>query len=106
LRLTTLAEQYGIPNDENVLDVTWIRDSAGAGRVALMKDEEIARNPAERATVQAEGARCFCLARKDLPAAEMAGWFLSALPDMVHACGSVPAPFIFTVERARVRQIL
>ena len=28
LRLTTLAEHYGIPRDESVADVTWMEDTA------------------------------------------------------------------------------
>ena len=32
LRLNTLAERYGVPADETVSDVTWLREPANAGR--------------------------------------------------------------------------
>jgi len=31
LRLTTLAEHYGIPQDEDIANVTWIEDTARLG---------------------------------------------------------------------------
>ena len=38
LRLTTLAERYGIPADERVSDVRWLKDSGERGEAVLMKD--------------------------------------------------------------------
>lgn len=106
LRLTTLAEHYGIPADERVSDVTWLSDMTALGLVCLMKDSAIARNDAEKSTVIRVGARCFCLARQSLTGEAMAGWFLAALEDMTDAVVTTSAPFIFAVDRSGLRRIL
>src|SRR5687767_5676570 len=59
LRVVTLAEHYGIPQDQDVEDVTWLADTAARGWAALGKDERIRRRPAEKAAVRGHGARCF-----------------------------------------------
>ncbi len=91
LRLTTIAERYGMPADENVPDVTWLADAGRRGEAALMKDERIAHNVAERAAVEAHGVRCFCLARADLSGHAMAKLYLAHLDRMVSACAETPA---------------
>lgn len=106
LRLTTLAEHYGVPADERIADVTWLTDATANGWVCLMKDSAIARNDAEKNTVIAVGARCFCLARQSLSGEVMAGWFLAALDEMTDAVATTPAPFIFAVDRGGLRQLL
>ena len=104
LRLITLAEHYGVPADENVEDVTWLRDAGKAGWVVLMKDSRIRRNPAERATLVANRVRAFCLTRKDLTAAEMAARLLDRLPAIVIACGE-PGPFLYAVHATRLERL-
>lgn len=52
LRLVTLAEHYGIPADETVADTAWLAEVGQRGWVALMKDENIRRNRAERLAVK------------------------------------------------------
>jgi hypothetical protein len=66
LRLITLAEHYGIPADEIVADTTWLAEVGRRGWVALMKDENIRRNDAERMAVKQYAVRCFCLTRQSL----------------------------------------
>jgi hypothetical protein len=41
LRLTTLAERYGIPADETVSDITWLRDAGQRGEAVFMKDARV-----------------------------------------------------------------
>ncbi|MDQ2728693.1 MAG: hypothetical protein M3Y91_12720 [Actinomycetota bacterium] len=77
LRLITLAERDGMPANENVPDVTWLADAGSRGEAALMKDERIARNVAERNAIAAHGVRCFCLARADLTGRAMAELYLA-----------------------------
>jgi len=86
LRLTTLAERYGMPADEDIPDVTWLADAGHRGEAVLMKDERIARNVAERKAVEAHGVRCFCLARADLTGRAMAELYLAHLDRMADAC--------------------
>jgi len=106
LQLTTLAEYYGVPADEQVADVTWLTDASANGWICLMKDSAIARNDAEKNTVIAVGARCFCLARQSLSGEVMAGWFLAALDEMTHVVATTPPPFIYAVDRGGLRRIL
>lgn len=104
LRLVTLAEHYGIPADENVADITWLRDAGRADWVVLMKDSRIRRNPAERTALIENNVRAFCLTRKDLSAAEMAERFLDRLPAMTAACAE-PGPFLYAVHAGRLERL-
>jgi hypothetical protein len=92
------------PADENVEDVTWLRDTGEAGWVVFMKDGRIRRNPVERAALVAHRARAFCLTRMDLTAAQMASRFLDRLPAIVAAC-SKPGPFLYAVHAARIEPL-
>jgi hypothetical protein len=104
LRLVTLAEHYGIPADQNVADTTWLAEVGQRGWVALMKDENIRRNDAERMAVKQCAVRCFCLTRQSLTAQEMAGRFLHNLSAMERACAQ-PGPFIYAVYENRILKL-
>lgn len=56
LRVVTLAEQYGMPTDETVEDVTWLRDASTRGWAVVIKDERIRRWPAEQGSPPTLGA--------------------------------------------------
>ena len=101
LRLVTLAEHYGVPRDETVEDVEWLRLAGRQGWVVLMKDKGIRRNPRERAVVRAYSVRCFCLTRQGLESSEMARRFLDSIDAITEACRS-PGPFIYAVEETRI----
>ena len=51
LRLTTLAERYGVPADETVSDVTWLSEAGQRGEAVFMKDARVRYNPAEKQAV-------------------------------------------------------
>ena len=104
LRLVTLAEHYGIPADESVADVDWLKLAGTRNWTVLMKDEAIRRNQLERRAVKAFQVRCFCLTRQDLSAQEMARRFVDNLPAMVRAC-SQPGPFIYAVHANRIERL-
>src|SRR5579871_6873488 len=72
LRLTTLGERYGVPADESVTDERWLRDAGDRGEAVFMKDARVRYNRAEKLAIVSSSVRCFCLARRDLPADEMA----------------------------------
>jgi len=76
LRLVTLAEHYGIPQDEQVTDTAWLTEAGQHGWAVLMKDGRIRYNAPELAAVKQYALRCFCLNRQDLRAQDMAGRFL------------------------------
>lgn len=106
LRLTTLAERYGIPADERVSDVRWLKDSGERGEAVLMKDARIRYNEAEKIAVMRFGVQCFCLSRQDLPAADMANRFIRNIDRIADACFRSTGGFILVVDEARLRRVL
>ncbi len=60
--LVTLAEYYGIPNDADVLDETWLALAGEKGWPVLMKDDRIRYRDAERRIVIGSAVTAFCLA--------------------------------------------
>ncbi len=97
LRLTTLSEHYGMPQDQMVADETWLAEAGQRGWVVLMKDKSIRRNAPELTAVKTYEVRCFCLARQDLLSQKMAERFLRNLDAMIKACRA-PGPFIYAVH--------
>ena len=101
LRLTTLAERYGIPADETVSDEQWITDVGRRGEVAFMKDARVRYNAAEKAAIIRHAVRCFCLSRRDLTAEQMANRFLGNLDRIAATCAN-DGPFIYAVHETRI----
>ena len=97
----TLAERYGVPNDENVTDEEWLAEVGRRGEVALMKDRRVRYNTAEKAVIIRQRVRCFCLARRDLKAEDMADRFLGNLDRIVTACAQ-EGPLLYAVHRTRI----
>lgn len=104
LRLTTLAEHYGIPADEDVADTDWLELAGRNGWVVFHKDAQIRRRQAEREAVERFQVRCFCITRQDLNAAEMAGRYLTHLRSITAACAE-PGPFIYAVHAPRIERL-
>jgi PIN like domain len=63
----TLAEHYGMPQDEQVADTEWIADAASQGWAILMKDKRIRHRSAEIEAVAAHQAKCFVITRETSP---------------------------------------
>ncbi|HET9060000.1 MAG TPA: hypothetical protein VFN61_08770 [Acidimicrobiales bacterium] len=103
LRLTTLAERYGIPADESVSDVVWLKDAGERGEAVPMKDARVRYNPAEKQALLDYRVRAFCLSSQALTASAMAQLFLGHLGAMVKACGEHDLGF-FVVTKAGVRK--
>jgi hypothetical protein len=104
LRLTTLAEHYGIPADESVADDEWLQLAGSRGWVVFMKDTRVRYNRPEREAVKVHGVRCFCLANQHLTGDEMAGRFLNNLDAIVRACNEAGA-FIYAVHQTRIEKL-
>lgn len=104
LELVTLAEHYGIPQDESVDDVTWLRDTAARGWVAFGKDERIRRRPAEKDAVRRHNARCFYFTRGDLAAEVYVERILANIDQVARAC-TEDGPFIFVVHPNRIERM-
>lgn len=101
LRLVTLAEHYGIPHDEQVVDVEWLEFAGASGLVVLMKDERIRYRPAERQAVIDHAVRCFCLTSGNLSGQDMAARFLDNLGAITDACAA-DGPSIYAVHATRI----
>lgn len=101
LRLVTLAEHYGTPQDQDIEDVRWIGDATASGWICLLKDQRVHRNQIERRAVRDLGARCFCLDNQNLTAAEMAGRYLAAIREITDACSDC-GPFMYAVRRGKI----
>jgi hypothetical protein len=66
--LVTLSEHYGVPQDEAVDDVAWLRLAGERGWPVLMKDERIKYRTAERRALIDHGVRAFCVTSGNLNA--------------------------------------
>jgi len=104
LELVTLAEHYGVPQDEAVDDVTWLTETAARGWVALGKDERIRRRPAEKAAVLRHGARCFYFTRGDLRSEVYAERILANLGAITRTCAQ-DGPFIYVMHPRRIERM-
>jgi hypothetical protein len=102
LRLTTLAEHYGIPADEVVADVDWLELAGKRGWAVFMKEERIRYRPAERQAVADYSVRCFCLTSGNLTGEQMAARFLHSMTAITAACESDDGPFIYAVQATRI----
>lgn len=104
LDLVTLAEVYGVPADEEVLDTDWLERAGTEGWVVFTKDVEIRHNLLERERVFAYGVQMFCLSRQDLAAEEMAARFVRNLGRIERACQG-PGPFIYAVHARTIELV-
>lgn len=104
LRLITLAEHYGIPEDETVTDAEWLELAGSRSWIVFMKDARIRYTPAEREAVKAHRVRCFCLSNQNLAGEAMAARFLDNLEAIVTA-SSDAGPFIYAVHSRRIERL-
>lgn len=104
LRLITLAEHYGIPADEDVIDEEWLELAGRNGWAVFLKDARIRSRTVERETVKQCEVRCFCITRQDLTAAQMADRYIHHLEAITKACAD-PGPFIYAVHEARIERL-
>ncbi len=104
LRVRTLAEEYGIPADEDVVDTEWLAHAGRNGWPVLMKDERIRYRPAERVAVITFGVQAFCLTNGNLRAAAMAEQFLAAIDPIAARCREL-GPFLYAVSASGIRRV-
>jgi len=102
--LQTLAEVYGIPQDETVADVDWLALAGGRGWPVLMKDDRIRYRPSERNALIEHRVQAFCLTGGNLRAAARADLFIVVSDGIVAACPGHPlsAPTGSAQQRATV----
>ncbi|MEO3854253.1 hypothetical protein [Acrocarpospora sp. B8E8] len=102
--LITLAEHYGVPEDEKVEDTRWIEDSAKLGWAVLMKDKRIRYRQAEIEAVIEHQARCFVITRGDLTSAAYAERFVTN-QKAIFAAAVTAGPYIYAVHADRLERL-
>jgi hypothetical protein len=105
LRVVTLAEHFGVPRDATVTDVEWLEVVGGRGWVALMKDNRIRYNAAERAALRTHAVRCFVITNAQLTADAMAERFIRRIDGMAAICRRRRGPFLNAVGDRRLTEI-
>ena len=93
----TLAEQYGMPEDQRVSDETWLRDAGKRGDVVLMKDKRIRKRTPEIAAVRRFNVKCFCLSSGNLTGQQMSERFI-VNRSRIEEAAIEPGPFIYAVR--------
>lgn len=87
-------------------DMEWIPEVGRRGWVLITKDQNIRRNPLERAAYVAARLRGFVVTGKDMNAQELGSLLVLCLPGMVRRAAGRPGPFLFTISRYGVFQRL
>ncbi len=102
--LVTLSEHYGVPQDEAIDDVAWLRLAGERGWPVLMKDERIKYRTAERRALIDHGVRAFCLTSGNLNAQAMADCFIRD-QHRIWTEAARTGPALFAVSRHDIREI-
>jgi hypothetical protein len=105
LRLVTLAEHYGIPNDETIDDIEWLQLCGERGWLAVMKDDRIRYVGAERHVLVDNRVRAAVITNANLPAADMAERIIRALTDLAEICSEREGPFLYALQQNRLAEI-
>jgi hypothetical protein len=101
--LVTLAERYGVPADEQITDVQWMRDAAANSEAVLMCDDAIRKkNPEERQVLIELQLRAFVVSSR-LPGADVVTRFVAQLQAIERAC-SQPGPFVYRLHPERIER--
>lgn len=80
-------------------DTHWIPEVARRGWVLITKDQNIRRNPLERAAYHAAKLRGFVSTGDNMNAKELGELLVRCLPGMVRRTAGKPGPSLFTISR-------
>lgn len=80
-------------------DTEWIPEVAKHDWVLITKDQNIRRNPLERAAYRAAKLRGFIATGKDMNAKELGELLVRCLTGMVRRAAGRPGPLLFTISR-------
>ena len=80
-------------------DLVWIPDIAARGWVLISKDQNLRRNPLERAAYQTHRLRGFIVTGKDMSGHELAALLLDCLPQMRRKVARAAGPVLYTISR-------
>ncbi len=80
-------------------DGEWIPDVARRDWVLITKDQNIRRNPLERAAYEASKLRGFVATGKDMTGRELGELLVRCLPGMVRRVGGRRGPLLYAISR-------
>jgi hypothetical protein len=80
-------------------DIEWIPAVGIHDWVLITKDQNIRRNPLERAAYKAAKLRGFVVTGKDMGGKELAELLVRSLPGMTRRAAGRPGPLLFTISR-------
>lgn len=83
----------------NKPDPEWIPVIGEHGWVLITKDQNIRRNPLERAAYESAKLRGFIVTGKDMGGKELAELLVRCLPGMVRRVAGRSGPLLFTISR-------
>jgi hypothetical protein len=84
---------------QNAPDVEWIPEVGRRGWVLITKDENIRRNPRERAAYQEAKLRGFIVTGGDMSGVNLAELLVPRLPGMARRVANKRGPLLFTISR-------
>jgi len=85
--------------DQAAPDIEWIPEVGRRDWVLITKDENIRRNPLERAAYEDARVRGFVVTGKDMSGRDLANLLTRCLPGMARRAAGRPGPFLFTISR-------
>jgi hypothetical protein len=88
--------------EQNAPDTEWIPEVGRREWVLITKDQNIRRNPLERAAYEAAKLRGFVVTGKDMSGPELADLLVRALPGMVRRAAGRRGPLLFSISRGGV----
>ncbi len=83
-------------------DLEWIPKVGRRGWVLITKDQNVRRNPLERAAYETARLRGFIVTGKDMSGKELAELLVQCLPGMVRRSARTVGPTLFTISRTGV----
>lgn len=104
LEIVTLAEHYGMPEDERISDVQWLAEVGRRGWVALKADAAIRRRaaPERQALIQAR-VRTFVISGQ-LTTEQKVDRIIANLERIAQVCQN-PGPFVYRVHPDRLQRL-
>lgn len=84
---------------QNAPDLDWIPEVGRREWVLITKDQNIRRNPLERAAYASAHLRGFVITGKDMTGPELAELLVRSLPGMVRRAAGRPGPVLFALSR-------
>ncbi len=105
IRLITLAEHFGIPEDETIADAEWLKLCGERSWLAVMKDDRIRYVGVERQALFDFQVMAAVITNANLSAADMAARIIRALSDLAQLCVNRDRPFLYALHQNRIEDI-